>query len=237
MKEKRHFKSMRASLILMILVLLTSCIVAGTYAKYISSGTGGDYARIAKFGVEIEAGGAAFSNAYASKTEEQARATVMSVLSSDHVIAPGTSGEMASISVSGKPEVSVRVAYEGEFAVTNWEVIDKGQKVFYCPITIKVGDKEIKGRSFEDADPFAKAVNEAIASFSADYQVEDFQNTGLQKTVQVPKITWEWAFEGEGIVDEYDTQLGNKACETPQGENDKAVTITLIVRTTVTQID
>ncbi len=234
MKDKRHFKSIRASMILMILVLVTSCIVAGTYAKYVSSNEVENIARVAKFGVTIEGGGNVFSQSYNSNG--QARVSSISVLSTDdkNVVAPGTEGTMTAITVSGTPEVSVRVEFEGNLSVENWEVvIDKeGTKKFYCPIIITVegqgvdGTKKIDGTEHTDADSFAKAVNDAIASFSQDYSVEDFKDIDFK--VNIPYISWEWLFDRENEeYDNYDTQLGNKA----------DATIALIVTTTVTQLD
>lgn len=235
-KIKKRFKSMRVSMILMIMAVVTSCIVGGTYAKYICSNTGVDNARVAKFGVVIEANGTAFSNAYDSKE----RGTVKSVLSTDNVIAPGTSGRMISMVVSGKPEVSIEVKYTANFSVYNWEVIEKNEnKVFYCPITITVGDIDIVGTNFTSANEFEMAVNEAIENFSDVYFVENFgESADIKDIIKVPSVSWRWDFEGDNINNEYDTYLGNRACEqSTVGENNTKSTINLIITTTVTQIN
>lgn len=235
MKEKRRFKSIRVAMILLVLALITSCVVGGTYAKYVSSGVGLDAARVAKFGVEIIGNGTAFSKTYDTNT---ARGTMKSVLSTDNVIAPGTSGEMISMSVSGNPEVSVAVTYKGEFAIDNWEVVDSEETKYYCPITIIVDGSEIKGTSFETAQQFQDAVNAAIDGCSGTYYVEEFSTGGLGKTIRVPSVQWRWDFDGEGINDQYDTYLGNRACEVSDGgPNGKIATICLIITTTITQID
>lgn len=39
---------MRAAVLMLALVLITSCFVGGTFAKYVTSGTGGDNAKVAK---------------------------------------------------------------------------------------------------------------------------------------------------------------------------------------------
>ena len=57
-------KLMRAALLLLVLTLITSCFVGGTFAKYTTSEKGSDTARVAKWGVEITANGATFAEAY-----------------------------------------------------------------------------------------------------------------------------------------------------------------------------
>lgn len=235
MKEKKRFKSIRASMILMVLALITSCIVGGTYAKYVTSGTGSDQARIAKFGVVIVGNGTAFSKTYDSKNE---MGTVKSVLSTDSVIAPGTSGKMISMSVSGNPEVSVAVTYKGEFSIYNWEVMDEEVSKFYCPLIIIVNGREIKGTSFENEHEFQEAVNTAIEECSGTYHVESFSSSGLKETIQVPSVEWRWDFDGGDINDKYDTYLGNRACEASEGvPNNKIATVCLSITTTITQVD
>ena len=50
---KKNSKLMRASFVLLVLTLITSCFVGGTFAKYVSEGEGTDSARVAKWGVEV----------------------------------------------------------------------------------------------------------------------------------------------------------------------------------------
>lgn len=46
---------MRSAGLLLALVLVTSCFVGSTFAKYVTSGDAGDNARVAKWGVSITA--------------------------------------------------------------------------------------------------------------------------------------------------------------------------------------
>ena len=45
--------TMRVALLIVALALITSCFVSGTYAKYVTSTTASDSARVAKFGVQL----------------------------------------------------------------------------------------------------------------------------------------------------------------------------------------
>ena len=56
--------SMRAAGGLMIATMLTTSIVSGTYANYVTSDSATDTARVAKFGVEVKAEGALFGKNY-----------------------------------------------------------------------------------------------------------------------------------------------------------------------------
>ena len=46
---------MRLSALLLVAVLLTTCVISGTFAKYVTTGTATDSARVAKWGVTVEA--------------------------------------------------------------------------------------------------------------------------------------------------------------------------------------
>lgn len=109
-------KSMRAAGGLMIATLLSTSIVSGTYAKYVTSDSAKDSARVAKFGVEVEADGTLFGKNYLeadnnNPTDETTGITVKSLSDpADNVVAPGTkNGTGMTFSVTGQPEVDVTV--------------------------------------------------------------------------------------------------------------------------------
>lgn len=220
---------MRAALLLLVLTLITSCFVGGTFAKYTTRASGTDTARVAKFGVQITANGGTFAKEYATDDTGVAGTIAKSVVSTnENVVAPGTRGDMVKMTLSGTPEVAVRVGYTAHVTVSNWTV----DGAFYCPITIKVkgedGNLVFHGLDYTDADQFARAVENEIAAFSANYAV---QTTDLSTAgVTAPEVSWEWVYEGDGVhqTNEKDTALGNAAAP---------ATITLEVETTVTQID
>lgn len=115
---------------LFVAVLLTSSIVSNTFAKYVTSNTANDTARVAKWGVVIEHSGSLFSNAYL----EQANGNTPTVWSSDYknngktitvstatsseenIIAPGTksSDEGLKFKISGKPEVATKIEFTAD---------------------------------------------------------------------------------------------------------------------------
>ena len=63
MTSKKNW-TLRAAVLMLALVLITSCFVGGTFAKYVTGGSGTDSARVAKFGVTVTANGTMFSKEY-----------------------------------------------------------------------------------------------------------------------------------------------------------------------------
>ena len=213
-------KFMRAALFLLVLTLITSCFVGGTFAKYTTSGNGTDTARVAKWGVTVTPEGATFKNMYDNDTS----ATVVGE-SSAKVVAPGTKGDMVKMTLGGKPEVKVKVTYNGEVSLTGWTIGDNNE--FYCPLVVNINGHAVDTSNAIDAASFVKAINEAIGGYSKEYDA----GTELgKKGDDSLAITWEWPFSTDGN-DAKDTELGDAAA------NNNASKITIAVTTTVTQID
>ena len=217
---------MRVASALLVAVLLSTCAISGTFAKYITTGGGSDFARVAKWGVEIKAESFdLFTDKY--ETDDTTFEGEYSVKSSDgkDVLAPGTNGTFADIAISGTPEVAVDVAIVATVNVSNnWIVDDK----FYCPVTVTVGSTAISGLEYDSAAEFAGAIKEEIDGKSAQYE----PNTSLGNTDL--ELSWAWAFEGAAggkQTDVKDTALGDAAAD---GEELK---IEIGVAITATQID
>lgn len=229
MTSKKNW-TLRAAVLMLALVLITSCFVGGTFAKYVTSGDAADHARVAKWGVTVTAHGTGdvFAKSYDN-----------TVISNGEykVIAPGTKKENAAlVTLSGQPEVAVNVTYSADFSLTGkWVSDDKD--TFYCPLIITVGDTVIKCAEKNNADEVKNAVEKAVADCSARYEA----NTDLSKLANGGlKISWEWPFEGgetnQKQTDEKDTYLGNLAATTLE-VHDIIPSIFITVTATVTQID
>lgn len=73
--------------------MFTTCMVSGTHAKYTSSSTVSDTARVAKFGIVANVSGSLFGNAYKDSIVEydDTSATVRVTTSGSYdIIAPGS---------------------------------------------------------------------------------------------------------------------------------------------------
>ena len=105
-------KMMRIASVLLVAVLLSTCAISGTFAKYVTTDSGSDTARVAKWGVTVVAGGNLFGKNYEAKTNEGGNQISASVANSadtsesDKIVAPGTKSDKGmTISVKGTPEV------------------------------------------------------------------------------------------------------------------------------------
>lgn len=224
MKEhKKKGLFARLAGLLVLACVFTACFVGGTMAKYVTTGNGSDDATVAKWGVTVSGTADTFKETYA-KDDVGFTLAANTVVSTDDVVAPGTSGSMVAFEITGTPEVAVNVKFEGTLELGDkW--VDSGS-VYYCPIEITVGDTTFKGNDYDSADLFETAVNDKIATYTKDYEA----NTDLSTIGgDAPAISWEWAFTGNDDVK--DTYLGNQAALS------NAATISLSVTVTVTQID
>ncbi|MBR5253274.1 MAG: hypothetical protein IKV39_05305 [Clostridia bacterium] len=224
-------KMMRLAAILLVGVLFTTSVIGGTFAKYVTTESGSDTARVAKFGVTVEADSFTMFKTDYEKTDTSATLIGTNSVSSsdgDKLLAPGTSGSFGTIAITGTPEVAVDVAIVATVEVLgNW-IIDGD---FYCPIVVTVGTEEISGLDFTSAGDFAAAIKAEIDGKSKQYDPKTdlgtiYNNTNLD-------LAWAWAFEGAAgskQTDELDTKLGDRAVA-------EDLTISIGVAITVTQID
>ncbi len=114
---------MRVASALLIAVLLTTSVISGTYAKYVTEGGAEDIARVAKWGVVVTGAGYLYADTYKKADtntpgEANGNAADLSVVSrttdaaikglngKDKVVAPGTKNDDGlTITVTGQPEV------------------------------------------------------------------------------------------------------------------------------------
>ena len=233
MKKNRM---MRLASGLLVAVLLTTCAISGTFAKYVTSDSGSDFARVAKWGVTVEADSFdMFTDKY--ETDDTTFTGSYSVESADgkDVFAPGTKGTFADFAIKGTPEVAVDVAVVATVEVSGDWVVNGD---FYCPIVITVGDTAICGLAYDNAADFAKAIKDELEGKSAQHA----PNQDLSAIDANFDISWEWAFEDADHValncdcaagaqtDAKDTVLGDKAVA---GD----LKIAIGVEISVTQID
>lgn len=229
---------MRVAGLLLALVLVTSCFVGGTFAKYVTGADGADNARVAKFGVTVKGTSNMFAPTYKTDDKSVTAITdsVVAVNGTDNLVAPGTKkDDCLTVSVTGKPEVAVDVQYVGLMTLTGvWQSDDAG--TYYCPLIITVNGEKFNGMDYNSADAFAAAVTTAIGKLSKQYEPNTDLGTSLSKEL---KVSWEWPFEGGTTypkqTDEKDTYLGDFAAKVTN--EDHMPEIHLHVGVTVTQID
>ena len=200
--------TMRIAAVLFILTMITTCVFATTFAKYTTDGKATDSARVAKWGVTIEASGEElFASEYGATVE-----------SSVDVVAPGTSGSLAEFDITGTPEVSTHVSFVSTVDIEGW-TLNSG---LYFPVVVKVGNTAVDLSGCDEEAEVEKAIKDAIDAITYDY------NPGVAIPDTNLLISWEWAFKGD---DTNDTALGDLAAV------DDAPTISLLVVCTVEQVN
>ena len=228
---------MRIASVLLVAVLLTTCAISGTFAKYVTDGTATDSARVAKFGVTVIGKTETENNMF--KTSYEDTVAGVTVDATVDVVAPGTSGTMTGFEVTGTPEVDVTVTYTNVDVELGNNWIDKFDiNKFYCPITFTIstngGVATICGLDYETADAFEAVVEAAIVAAAGYYDA----NTNLNTVNDDLTVAWAWAFTGatgskNNQDDEKDTFLGDRAA----ADVANAGTISVAATCTVTQVD
>ena len=249
-------KMMRLASGLLVAVLLTTSMISGTFAKYVTSADANDTARVAKWGVEVVVEGAdLFSNEYDG--------TVVSSVETEDVVAPGTKNdEGVAFSLKGTPEVAVNVSIEvtnvkdvflkaGNYADYTTGNDEKDYFSFsedYYPLVFTLtngnGDVLASGKMSE--------IKTYLEGLSKDYAANTNLAELAEKTDGSYKLTWAWDFptvENE-VTDKKDTLLGNMAADAslqakyvdsrfyPMAvDQEYCNTVSFDIKITVTQID
>lgn len=253
MKSKWNLKT-----VVVVLAIITSIVAGVTVAKYVTQGTALDTARVAKWGVKIEAGtdvGGAFAVSYKDQAVTDNTATVTSKSSTvndpegntttvqDKVIAPGTNGTLSTrYVVTGTPEVAVKIERTVEIELEGWEIASGSSNAFYCPLVFTIPQADgtssiiIEGKDFVTADDL-KTELETKMGLGTDGKYEKTFDPGVNLAADpdIAKfmdaddtVTWEWPFFISEANDVMDTALGDAV---------NAPTISITTTVTATQID
>jgi hypothetical protein len=213
---------LKIAAILMVAVLLTTCAISSTFAKYVTDGASvkTNQARVAKWGLDITTTATAdvplFLNSYDGTVTGETPEAI--------VVAPGTSNadDKFAIKVTGKPEVSYRLIVEPKITLANWNA-----NGYYCPLAITVDGTTLYGNDCKSMEEFAKKVEDQIAKailgetptpVDGKYSKVYAPNTEAPATARDGvAVSWEWAFDEDVVVGE-----GESAVSNPAGiDNDK----------------
>ena len=119
----RKNKMMRTASGLLVATLLTTCVISGTFAKYTSSASGSDTARVAKWSFEAGETDIVTNDTFTfdlfntvNEADTTTEETHLKSANNDTVIAPGTGGSF-DIVLTNKSEVTAKYAID--FTETN----------------------------------------------------------------------------------------------------------------------
>ncbi len=160
-------KLTRVMSVLLVLTLISTCAISGTFAKYTTGAEGEDAARVAQWGIVLTMDGDLFAEKY--KTDDKTAEVEYSVVSNKEgqsVVAPGTTGDAFRATVKGTPEVATRYtltipagfsdvvlpagtytdytqlvkAEDGTYGYNNTFTLEKDYAPIKWDITVKKGD-------------------------------------------------------------------------------------------------
>ena len=225
---------MRLASGLLVAVLLTTCAISGTFAKYTTGADADDTARVAKWGVTATVTGGAFAKTYDADDQDTELGVTVSSSIEDKLVAPGTEGTFTGVALTGTPEVAVEIKKTATITVNGWMIDDdkdtQTAEVFYCPLVFVINGSTIDGATYTSAIALQNALKNAIEAANGEYA----PNTNLANIAGMNgNYTWSWDFDnnGAGTNDAKDTILGDMVA------NGGTATITIDVEVKVTQID
>ncbi|MBQ8392153.1 MAG: hypothetical protein IJX51_00120 [Clostridia bacterium] len=253
----KKVKFLRIASVMLMLCLITTCAISGTFAKYTTSDTATDIARVAKWGVYVTVEGQdAFATDYGSgnvtsNTELNTNLDNDDLTTLDNVLAPGTNGTLTTVKITGQPEVKTNVT-----VVVNLDLGDKwtlaDNSTVYCPLVFTVKGTEYKidsnSEDMNEVSELEAAVEEAIVKAlvgdECTFTTDDDGTTTATEVYDANKdfgaansendltVGWSWADHVDSETDAKDTELGNKI--TADGTNNPTVSFTISV--TVDQV-
>lgn len=217
MKNKN--KALRLASCLLIAVLLTTCAVSGTFAKYVTTANGSDSARVAKWG---------FQPTTITLTDLFKDAYDTTVNGATDVIAPGTTGEAkfgftyGGASGIGAPEVAYTFVVSTEGSSCDDAIKNNANIKWSLDGVLAKAD----GKTDGSWDALLAAI-QALDGNKTDDRYEPntlpaaFNATGNNEHT----VSWEWTF------------AGNDAADTLMGNADTLANVTIKITITATQVD
>ena len=211
---------MRVASLLMVCVLATTCGISGTFAKYVTSTSSDDHARVAVWGINADAVSMnLFRNDYGDVVSKDG----------DKVIAPGTTGT-SNFSILNTSALAPEVKYEIAIDVSDSKIapsVENNPNVVW----------KLDSGEFGTWDQLMEAILLLSGSDTGSKVYEANEVAPKFATGETHTITWEWKFEndanGNGSFadeDAYDTALGNAALE-------QDILVELVIKITATQVN
>ena len=183
--RKRSSMMVRLVAVLAVTMMFTMCFVGGTFAKYTSSGTGTDSAKVAKWDIRVNGANITVSDTFTFDLFNTVNDTTDNNAETDMapnggtIIAPGTTGKFT-IKLQNLSEVNAQ--YSTEYTVTS--------NVSSIPVQYS-----LDGYNWTTEISTMNRTNCTI---------------GLGTEGEVT-VYWKWDFSTDNAADAYDTLLGTMA--------------------------
>lgn len=220
-------KIMRLASALLVLTLMTTCAISSTFAKYTTSASGTDTARVAKWG---------FTDTNNDKIELANlfdKVYDTTVKSTTDVIAPGTtkSADFAftygGSGAATAPEVSYTFTVDTTGSTCDPSIADNKNILW-----------QLDGGTWGTWDQLITAIKSlsgnatGTASYGPGQLPTGFNATGDNKHT----VAWKWVFDENALNKEDDT-ANLDTTDTNMGNADALANVKLVVKITATQVD
>lgn len=219
-------KLMRAALLLLVLTLITSCFVGGTFAKYTTSASSNDSARVAKWGFTANEKSIVLTDLFKTAYDKN-------VLGQADVIAPGTTNSASfkfEYNTTNNGATAPEVAYTFKVSTEGSEIAKEIED--NTNIQWKLDD----GKWGTWADLLAAI--EALDGNKTDDKYEaGTLPTAFEDGNNTHTVAWQWLFETESTTDNAAAATAQDETDTKMGNADPLATVKLVISVTATQID
>lgn len=198
----RKNKFLRAAVLMLALVMVTSCFVGGTFAKYTTGDQAQDNARVAKWGVDVKVeSNDIFKNEYKSLSD--LNTVVVRSEDAAKVVAPGTAGNGLTITITGKPEVASKLVFDvqaSDIFLGDYHPVEFA----LCQNTVPTDPDE--SVIVRPSQPIVKGTLEEV--------LEALNNKTYEPNEEINdvyQLVWDWDFSVDEEHDKMDTILGDLA--------------------------
>ena len=241
--EKNNKKTVVLLVILVSAVLFAIVLLSTTLAKFMSTSNSRAAARVAKWGVEVD-GGSDIPITYADVKDGEKSIEMVIASNGENFILPGTKGSLAWFTISGKPETTYNVDFEGTFSLGGGYTAasrmirnERELPVEYFPIIIRIytvenGSKDNIG-TYSYSNDLATLSTDINRTINNNLDSTNNPNVSIDRTYIVE---WEWLYTPENAyqTDFLDTSLCEAIAENP---NSDLFDVTLDMKLTVSQVD
>lgn len=200
-------KALTAAISVLSLTMVSMCAIGGTFAKYTTNGKTQDTATVAKWGITLSVTGDDVLYDHDDKTVNDAETLKVKA---NTLAAPGTYQKLATVALSGTPEVAYKISVDVDLELEGWKV----NGADYCPLVFSVDGTSYSMTSTVEALEAAVegAIAKAIlgAEVTPDGQVyskEYNAGVGVVAGANEVLIDWVWAYHVDDETDEKDTLL------------------------------
>ena len=230
-------KSLRLASVLLMLCLITTCAVSGTFAKYTTSASSFDTAHVAKWDMSIVVNAA---KDFAPNLDDVVGDDGVAIKASDAVtnkLAPGSQGTMFVATIKGQPEVIYNVTINFTLTLSDW-VVDAND---YCPVVFTVNSETYSltdmGGTHESAtvaDLKVAVENAVVQALQTGNTVNYTANDTHFAAGKEVTLSWAWAFRTG--ADET-AKAANDIKDTALGDADTLATIGYNLGIVINQLD